>query len=305
MTQPPSWTLSDAEGALRRFLKDSALTNADDLVSIRMGENAIFRDDEAGVIIRLGRSNRDLKSWQLQIKLVERLLGANASVNRPKSCYGLSNPFDVGGRPASSWEIVESVRAPTLSDLATALRSLHAVSPDVFVGECLLEDWHPFHRAQARLMQLQSDRLLDGSRAGVFLGLIEELKFPLTDWIEKQRSCVIHADAHLGNLVVADEGPVLLDTDTLCRGPELWDVVPTYVSTRRFGLTGQAWQGFLAEAGAPGASELVVPARLREIDMVLWLWQQRESGSEVDSELDLRYDSLHETGEVFTQWTAF
>ena len=45
---------------------------------------------------------------------------------------------------------------------------------------------------------------------------------------------VIHGDAHLGNLIASQTGPVLCDFDATSIGPREWDLTPAAVGTLRF-----------------------------------------------------------------------
>jgi Ser/Thr protein kinase RdoA (MazF antagonist) len=117
----------------------------------------------------------------------------------------------------------------------------------------------------------------------------------------------VHGDAHRGNVLLTRDGPVLLDLDEVCVAPREWDLAPTLVTRRRFGMSQEDWHGFSTAYGydlarSPGAVPLV---RLRELAMTTWLLQQQGATREIDGELERRIGSLEEDGHRWTSWNPF
>ena len=303
LNQP--WSLQAAHGSLSQALNAAGLLAPPALKAVRMGENAIFLDSARGIILRVGRSTRDYESWNQQLQLVTRLIAAGAPLNEPAPYQGLPNPIQAGSHTITTWTYELSTGAATSSDLGTALRRLHGVRTTRDVTEAGIPTWEPIERTTQRLHKLTAAGLLQPPQQTLLELVVESLRDSVPTWASCQPHCVLHADAHTGNLIRTARGPVLVDTDTLSWGPELWDTVPTFVSMKRFGLTAGAWAAYLEAAGIQNPHDLEPAVALRELDMLLWLWQQKGSSDAIDAELELRYHSLSETGEGCTQWTAF
>src|SRR5829696_1360562 len=60
-----------------------------------------------------------------------------------------------------------------------------------------------------------------------------------------------HGDVHPGNVLVDDEGPVVIDWDLLCIGPREWDLAPMMRWADRWGGRPDDYDAFRAGYGRP------------------------------------------------------
>ncbi|GAA1213010.1 phosphotransferase [Prauserella alba] len=166
---------------------------------------------------------------------------------------GVDQPVRVGQHLATVWERVpETGRRATPGELADLLHALHEAGPPdggADVWEPLSDVRSRVNAGSAELTATDREFLLD--RCDELETKAAELEFPLA-------RTLVHGDAHVGNVIVGPEGPVLCDFDSACVGPPEWDLVPVAVGRERFGdpPSGQAalaerygfdvtsWEGF-------------------------------------------------------------
>jgi hypothetical protein len=64
------------------------------------------------------------------------------------------------------------------------------------------------------------------------------------DFAGSHSNVVCHGDVHPGNLIMTDDGPVLIDWDLLCIAPRGWDHAPMMTWTERWGGSPGVYQAF-------------------------------------------------------------
>jgi|GEM_PF-526492 len=148
--------------------------------------------------------------------------GSSTSSTRPGSPGGRGGP---GGPAGPSGPAIG--RRTTATELAAALRRLHALNPPA-----TLPRWDPLDDVERRIDDAEG--LAPADR--VFLrDMTDRLRAALADVTYELPPVLLHGDAHLGNLLRAADGrAVLCDFDSSCVGPAEWDLVPVAVGRIRF-----------------------------------------------------------------------
>jgi aminoglycoside phosphotransferase (APT) family kinase protein len=216
-----------------------------DAVPVKLTVNAVYRLPSAGVIVRIARSPAlthrvetvvTVARWlaQQEIPAVRLLPGVPAPV-RADGVVGTlwvdaSRPGRAGREPARGLDGPGSPpigRRTTATELATALRRMHALSPPN-----ALPRWDPLDDVERRIDDAEG--LAPADR--VFLrDMTDRLRAALADVTYELPPVLLHGDAHLGNLLRAADGrAVLCDFDSSCVGPAEWDLVPVAVGRIRF-----------------------------------------------------------------------
>jgi aminoglycoside phosphotransferase (APT) family kinase protein len=147
---------------------------------------------------------------------------------------GVPAPVRVEGHLATVWVDAcprpghGSASPPGADDLAVLLRRLHPLT-----APPPLPAWDPLDDVHRRLSDAEAlpapDRRFLTDQADRVAAALAGVRYALPP-------AVVHGDAHLGNLVGADDGQVLLcDFDATCHGPAEWDLVPLAVGWLRFG----------------------------------------------------------------------
>jgi len=216
-----------------------------DAVPVKLTVNAVYRLPSAGVIVRIARSPAlahraetvvTVARWlaQQEIPAVRLLPGVPAPV-RADGVVGTlwvdaSRPGRLGrapfGGPAGPSGPAIG-RRTTATELAAALRRLHALNPPA-----TLPRWDPLDDVERRIDDAEG--LAPADR--VFLrDMTDRLRAALADVSYELPPVLLHGDAHLGNLLRAADGrAVLCDFDSSCVGPAEWDLVPVAVGRIRF-----------------------------------------------------------------------
>lgn len=154
----------------------------------------------------------------------------------------VDQPVRVGEQLATVWErIPDTGRRATPGELAELLHTLHdAGVPDTDAAG----EWAPLDDVRARVTAGSGE--LSSADRGFLLDRCDELEAKAAALEFPLARTLIHGDAHVGNVIVGPDGPVLCDFDSAGAGPPEWDLVPVAVGRERFGDP-PSWQAELAE----------------------------------------------------------
>ncbi|WP_242606247.1 phosphotransferase family protein [Protofrankia symbiont of Coriaria ruscifolia] len=190
--------------------------------------------------------------------------------------------------------------SPTARDLAVALRQLHALPlPDV-----PLPRFDPLADVRRRLADAEG---LHAADLAFLRRLASRCEAALESVAYALPAGIVHGDAHLGNLVKARDGEVLIcDFDAICHGPTEWDLIPLAVGRLRFGYP---LEQHVALASAYGFDVMRWPGfevlrAVRELKLVTSVVPVLASNPRVAAQFAVRLASLRYRDET-VRWMPY
>ncbi|MFJ4513925.1 phosphotransferase enzyme family protein [Streptomyces sp. NPDC088816] len=255
---------------------------------IRLGENALFRLASVPVVVRVARGREWLTTARKEVA-VSRWL-AEEGFSAARIVEDLEQPFVVDGHPVTFWHlIVEGDRKATYGELGAILRDLHALRvPDGLE----LPSFDPFDKQQRRL-----DLAVIPEDDKVFLRKRwRELRDKYAELCFETPQGPVHGDAHVQNLMVDDQGKVILiDFEAFCFDHPEWDLMVTAVEHHSLGWqTDEQYADFVTAYGRdlydwPGYETL---RGLQEFGMTTWLMQNVQEDERTAAEYRRRIAGL-------------
>jgi aminoglycoside phosphotransferase (APT) family kinase protein len=243
---------------------------ATDAELIRIAENTLYRLPR-GVVARVTRSGQaSAAAKEVQVSRWLSQLG----VSVVEALRDIEQPVDVDGRAVTFWRELPPHRYSTLAELAAVLRTLHSLPPPDFD----LPPLAPFVRLGERISE--ASVLTDDQRAWL-LQHLTRLKQRYAELPPGRPWCAVHGDAWAGNLVVTEQGPVLLDLERFAYGPPEWDLTSIAVDYTTFGdMPAGDWGDFCARYGYDVTTwdgfEILRDAReLRKVTFAMQMAAQR------------------------------
>jgi Ser/Thr protein kinase RdoA (MazF antagonist) len=298
------WRMDNAERAAQEALRGLGHAGTE-LRLIRLGENALFHAPALEALLRVARPQKPPRAIAGTITLARLLRAEGIPAPEPLTYPGLVQPFVSPLGTVTFWRYYKEDRSRrfSLEDFGRLLREFHARGS---VFEHCLPKWRPLEHTRRRLDEARQQAIPPGWLR-VLSGRMVEVDEGLQHLRSELGHGAVHGDAHRGNLLLTTEGPVLLDLDEVCVAPREWDLTPTLVARRRFGLSQDHWASFSTAYGydllqSPAARPLVW---LRELAMTTWLLQQYGATREIDEELERRIASLEEDDHHWTTWNRF
>ena len=284
--------LESAGRALAEACRASGLDSSD-AVLLRLGSNAVYSLPSARVIVRIGPSTSDLRHVDRVLAVARWLEAADFPATR--LVPDLRQPLHVDGRAATFWVSVQDQEEhATPPEVADLVRELHHLKEPQSLP---LPTYDPLDKWNARIAALTDVPAQDAEfltlRADELRDRYQQLDFTLPHG-------VIHADASVGNAIRDRDGrAILIDLDTVARGPREWDLVQTAMYYERYGWhTREQYKAFVSRYGFdvttwPGYPVL---ADLRELLMVAWLGEMLNGGPKARAEYDKRITTLRTHG---------
>jgi hypothetical protein len=223
-----------SERAMWRAMLDVADqidADTDEARLLRLTNNAVYALPAEGVVIRITRS----QGLQTRVNKVVALAHWLEEVDGPANrlATGIRQPVRSGNLLATVWEYLPGHGpAPTVADLGRVLRAFHGLGEPPF----RLPAWDPLSDARSRLADAED--LPDADRR-FLLDWCDRLAPRVASLNDRADRCLVHGDAHAGNLLRDRNGDaVLCDFDPTCDGPWQVDLVAVAVGEARFGRAG-------------------------------------------------------------------
>ncbi|MFJ3758580.1 aminoglycoside phosphotransferase family protein [Streptomyces sp. NPDC090080] len=255
---------------------------------IRLGENALFRLASAPVIVRVARGKEYLPKARVEVG-VSRWLGREG-FPAARIVEDLEQPLLIDGHPVTFWHlIVEGDRKATYGELGGVLRDLHTMTvPDGLV----LTSYDPFDKQALRL-----DRAVIPDDDKVFLRKRwRELRDKYAELRFESAKGPVHGDAHVQNLMVDDQGRVILiDFEMFCYDHPEWDLMVTAVEHHSLGWqTDAQYADFVAAYGRDlyDWSGYETLRGIQEFGMTTWLMQNVQEDEKTAAEYRRRIAGL-------------
>lgn len=209
----------------------------DDPELLRMGMNGIYAAGDA--ILRISTPTVDAV-WSIDLARV--LLDAGLRVARPARSEALT----VDDVQVTCWERVHDSGEPIdWGSVGRMVRRLHSIGIDEVPAS------YPV-ASPAALPWWDFDALLAETGEAIDPAALRGLEAAVERWCGWDRfdePVLCHGDVHPGNVVMADDGPVLIDWDLLCRAPAGWDHAPLMTWGERWGGSGAEYPDFVSGYG--------------------------------------------------------
>jgi hypothetical protein len=215
--------ITDVAAANNLAVEAAAHWELPEPVLLRTGMNAIYRSGD--VVLQISEPSAPAGA---SLQLAERLLEAGLRVTRPVR----SDTFGRTGLHATAWEYIRATGEPIdWQTVGAMVRTVHTLDPNNLPSEYPLPQpvdfpWWDFDTLFAQI----GDELDDEAKRG-----IEQAVERWPDWTDQAGAVVCHGDVHPGNVMMAADGPVLIDWDLMCLAPPGWDHAPLMTLTERWG----------------------------------------------------------------------
>lgn len=267
---------------------------------MRLGENALYQLASAPTVVRIARTRDYWANVEKEVQVARWL--AEQGVRAGRLALPAEQPRMAEGHPVTFWEFIPgAVAMPEhIALLGRALRQVHALpKPTSF----RLPETEILSRVRSRVVSApvaDSDKEILLRRCDELRGKIANLQFPLD-------KCAIHGDAHIKNLMIADDGPVLIDFENFSWGHPEWDLSMTateYVTAgwwtdsqyaefvKSYGFDIRDWDGFSTLRAT------------HEIKMTTWIMQNVNHSTEIKTEFETRMHTIR-TGDTGKRWRPF
>lgn len=245
---------------------------------LRVGMNAIFGVDD--VVLRVGRPSVDAS-----VSLLLAAVVADAGVRVPEPAR--DDVVDLAGLSVTAWRRLHPEDAPIdWVEVGRMVRTVHELDPgrlpaDVPLPRPARFPWWDFDTLLER-----TGRSLD---AAARAGLVETIERH-RGWEHGAGRVVCHGDVHPGNVVMVDDGPVLLDWDLLCWAPPGWDHGPMLTWADRWGGRPGAYERFAEGYGRDlsGDPDTIAFAELRLVAATLMRVQAAMTSPDAAAEAQRR-----------------
>ncbi|WP_157172042.1 aminoglycoside phosphotransferase family protein [Nocardia higoensis] len=270
-----------------------------DAVMLRLGENVLYRLASVPVVVRIARGPAYRMDACKEIAVASWLASQGIAGARVFE-LGCEQPLDVNGLPVTFWSVLAG-RPGNDEDseaLGKVLLTLHGLDRPSFD----LPSVEPFGRMAARLASApipRADSDLLRHRVAQLTDELAALRFQLP-------SVAVHGDAHVGNLMIVDGSPVLIDFETFAWGPAEWDLAKIAAECSVGMVDRRHYDAFATAYGHDVTtwSGWPVLRDIQRVKMVSWLAQNIEHSARVRDEYAKRIETIR-TGVVAAPWRGF
>ena len=240
-----SQPVSDRGNARARAKQCAKELGATDLTPIRESMCSTFRAD--GAVLRVGHFTSDPSTAQ---RLATMLREAEFRVPDVIATW----QQDDTGLGVIAYEVVqETGQATDWREVGRIIRRLHTdIAPsEIPTGYPIATPTHlPWWNFGAILTRLEATALVPSQQ----LSTLHEAAERGAEWtniVETTPNVLTHGDIHPGNILMSEDGPVLIDWDLLSTASPLWDHVPLKAwSTPPWQGNPDAYTAFAAGYGA-------------------------------------------------------
>lgn len=257
-----------------------------DAEPISIGENAIFRIP-GNVVVRIARPGQQAAARR-EVTVATWMEDSGIPAVQP--LRDIPQPVDVGQRAVTFWRELPPHRGGTYIEVGTALRRLHTTAPPRNLD---LGTIAPFVRLATRIDGATTLTEADRAWLQAYRAQLED------EWHELpqgQTWCVVHGDAHGGNIVTMEDGRVvMLDLERTSFGPPEWDTAQTATYVTSFGWgTSTDYDGFCHSYGRDVTEWDGFPLlrSIRELRMTTWLAQLASADASLQAQVEHRVACL-------------
>ena len=248
---------------------------------IRVGANGVFA--AGAVILRVGVCTAPMGK---ALAFAERLTAAGIRVARPARTDWLDL---AGGLSVTAWERIDFDPAGVIDweRIGAMVAIIHDFDPATVDHPMPFCGDFPWWNFDAML----AEAVADADALATLRNAIASHAW----WYERARGgdlVVCHGDVHPGNVLVAADGPVLIDWDLLCVGPPEWDHAALVTWTARWGGAEGVYEAFArgyAHAVDPEMLEAVAELRLVAATLMRLKRARLDPAHRAEAEQRMRY----------------
>lgn len=263
---------------------------ASDLHLMRLGENALYSAAEGTVVVRLARTMDYWTDVTREVQVSRWLQTTN--IPAAQVVDEIPQPIEVMGRPVTFWHFINGQPAPYshIGDLGALLRQLHNTTPPATLE---LPEQDILGRVRPRILDAP---ITDSDRA-FLLGRLDTLREQLSNLRYVLPAAPLHGDAHINNLMISHDTPVLIDFERFAYGQPEWDLGVTATEYSVAGWwTPQQYQAFVDGYGfdVTSWSGFDTIAAVHAIKMTTWVMQNITQSQAIADEFAARMRSLRD-----------
>ncbi|MFE3000021.1 phosphotransferase family protein [Nocardia sp. NPDC059246] len=231
-----SEALTDSTGAILRAACAAVGLRTDGAVVLNRSENVIYKLP-GGIVARVARAGQQAAARR-EVEVARWF--ESAGMPAVRVIPDIEQPIVIDERAVTFWVELPPHRHGTPTEVAGALRKLHALTPPADLDLGTLD---PFVRLDDRIERATTISADDQAWMREHLG---ELKQRWTQLPDGLPWCVVHGDAWVGNVVATEAGEIiLLDLERTSIGPPEWDTVHTAIKFKTLGqISAQDYQSF-------------------------------------------------------------
>src|SRR5690606_5757916 len=262
---------------------------------LRFVNNAVFRLREHEVVVRIVLAPSLAHRAEHVVASARWLAEHDVPAVR---LLDVEQPVRAGDYVATFWRLVPERGKPNGTHLGELLRQLHSLPVPQ-----LLPLWRPLDDVRRKCADAEE---LDPEDQEFLLQHCDAIERRLADLRFALPWSVIHGDAHLGNVILGPDGPVLCDLDSMCVGPPEWDLTPMAVGRLRTGQPPQRYEELISAYGfdVTAWADFQVLRELRELKITVSGLPISRSNPRVREQVQHRLRTIRE-GDLVTQWTPY
>jgi aminoglycoside phosphotransferase (APT) family kinase protein len=267
---------------------------------LRLGENALFHLPAEAVVVRIARTMDYWRDVVKELSVSRWLAGASFPAARVHQVAG--QPLEVSGHPVTFWQFING-REGSNADIATLGKLLHRLHGMPRPAEFELPGEEILGRVSGRIERSP----VAGPDKEFFLRRFHELAEQVSVLRYPLPPGPTHGDAHTGNLMFCDGGPVLIDFERFAWGHPEWDLSMTATEYLTAGWWTDAEYSSFAEAYGydvtSWAEGFPVLRAVHEVKMTTWLMQNVGESPDIAREYETRLRTIR--GEAASPWRPF
>ncbi len=266
---------------------------------LRLGENILYELSTVRVVVRIARNAQHLDDARKEIAVA----GWLASQGFPAAQVfdvGCEQPIQIDDYPVTFWRFL-SGRSANVNEagmLGGLLRRLHHLGRPAID----LPPVRPFGHVCARL---ESAPIPDADNE-LLLRCVADLENRLASVRFQLPEVAVHGDAHVKNLMIAEDSAVLIDFEAFAWGPAEWDLAKT-ATEASMGMIGvQDYRAFVDAYchDVTTWSGWPVLRGIQQVRMVTWLAQNIDHSPRIRAEYCKRIATIR-TGVFVEPWSGF
>jgi len=287
-----SWPKERALATVSSGLEKNHL-KANKNVLLRKGNNYIFHAVDEGIVIRLSKPGSDLDYISKEMDLARFLHNKGVPVVPPVQLP--INPISSNAGVLSFWSFINSYENGQIDfgEFGNLLRKFHTVSN---LSGISLPLWNGLGAIATRLSSFTAENSSERSGLQFMVKKFTQIENIIADKLSHiyENRTIIHGDAWNRNTLRTQNGLVLLDFERVAVGPREWDLVPTMLSAKRFGLEKDKLSLFLEAYGREDVDQLTLDIliQLPELWVITFLFQNCSNSPVHREELQKRLHSI-------------